>query len=124
MKILTAIALGGVFLVASVPSGADFMGTGYNAKDLLSPCQNADNDSRWGEAAETECEQYIVGFVEAMHKVGATGKATGVCPPEVNTADEVRWAFMRWMHEDYAKRTAMPAADALMATLKASFACK
>lgn len=124
MKTLTAIALGIVFFVASASSSADFMGSGYQAGELLSPCQNADNDARWGEAAETECEQYIVGFVDAMHEVGATGKAGGVCPPQVNTADEVRWAFMRWVHQDYSTRTAMSAADALMATLKAYFGCK
>ena len=124
MKTLTAIALGVVFLVASVSSKAEFMGSGYKAGELLSPCQNADNDARWGEAAETECEQYILGFVDGMHQAGATGKAGGVCPPDVNTADEVRWAFMRWVHEDYSKRTAMLAADALTATLKESFACK
>ncbi len=49
---------------ASVAAGADsFSGSGYSAGDLLSPCQESDNDARWGEAAETECEQYILGFV-------------------------------------------------------------
>ena len=124
MKASASIALGMFLLAASTAPAADFMGSGYKAGELLSPCQNADNDARWGEAAETECEQYIVGFVDAMYEVGATGKASGVCPPQVNTADEVRWAFMRWVHQDYSKRTAMPAADALMATLKAYFGCK
>ena len=55
-------------------------------------------------------------------QTGETGKS--VCPPKLNTADEVRWAFMRWVHGSYSKRKAMPAADALMATLKESFACK
>ena len=63
-------------------------------------------------------------IVDDMHEAGLSGKSGGVCPPKVNTADEVRWAFMRWVHKDYAKRTDMLAADALMATLKASFACK
>lgn len=96
---------------------------GYSALDLLSPCQEADNDARWGETAETECEQYIMGFVGALQATGA-GKAAGVCPPDVNTADEVRWAFMRWVHQSYAKRTKMTAPDALMGTLSDHFACK
>ncbi len=100
-----------------------FTGSGYTAAELLSPCQEADNDARWGEAAETECEQYILGFVDAMMEVGALGAQTGVCPPNVNTADEVRWAYMRWIHADYTTRRAMPAADALLQTLKSSFPC-
>lgn len=37
-------------------------------------------------------------------------RAGGVCPPEVNTADEVRWAFMRWVRGDQGNRTALPSA--------------
>ena len=48
----------------------------------------------------------------------ATDKAGDGCPPDVNTTDEVRW-----VHGAYGARTAMSAADALMATLKAPFAC-
>ena len=103
--------------------GKSFSGTDYLAGKLLTSCQEADNDARWGEVAELECEQYILGFVDATAEVGAAGAGTGICPPVLNTADEVRWAFMRWVHEDYSKRIALPAADALLATLKASFAC-
>ena len=95
---------------------------GYSAGDLLSPCQEADNDARWGEAAETECEQYIMGFVGALAATDA-GSAAGICPPDVNTADEIRWAFMRWVHASYSARRAMPANEALLSTLKDSFAC-
>ncbi|WP_421849058.1 Rap1a/Tai family immunity protein [Oricola sp.] len=109
--------------VAAAPADS-FSGTGYLASDLLSPCQESDNDARWGEYAETECEQYILGFVDALKEVGATGPDTGLCPPEVNTADEVRWAYMRWVHKSYTKRTKMPAADALFASLKENFACE
>ena len=115
---------GALLLAVSVAAGADsFSGSGYSAGDLLSPCQEADNDARWGEAAETECEQYILGFVDAMNEVGATGAEPGICPPKVNTADEVRWAFMRWVHADYAARIRRPAADALLETLKMTFGC-
>ena len=37
-----------------------------------------------------------------MREAGVTGKSGGVCLPKVNTADEVRWALMRWVHSDYA----------------------
>ena len=117
---LAACLLG---LPGLAPAGS-FTGSGYAAVDLLSPCQEADNDARWGEYAETECEQYILGFVDAMREMGMTGKGQAVCPPEVNTADEVRWAYMRWVHADYTGRRAMPAADALLATLKDAFPCK
>ena len=97
----------------------------YLASDLLSPCLEADSDAREvGAVAETECEQYIMGFVHALEQAGATGKEAGVCPPEVNTADEVRWAFTRWVYGSFTQRKAMPAADALMGTLKDSFACE
>ena len=119
-------ALSALALALALPAGAgadSFTGTGYSALDLLAPCQEADNDARWGEAAETECEQYILGFVDAMAEVGATGPEAGVCPPQVNTADEVRWAYMRWVHADYSARKGMPAADALLAAIKDSFVC-
>lgn len=95
----------------------------YSAEELLSPCQEADNDSRWGAAAEAECEQYILGFVGALQLTGAAGPGTSVCLPEVNVADEVRWAFMRWVHGSYSQRKDMPASTGLMATLEESFAC-
>lgn len=95
-----------------------FSGSGYTAAELLSPCTEADNDARWGEAAETECEQYILGFVDALAVVDA-----GVCAPNVNTADEVRWAYMRWVHADYSTRRNMSAAEALQETLKSAFPC-
>lgn len=47
-----------------------------------------------------------------------------MCPPDVNTADEVRWAYTKWVHGSYTERSAMPGADALLATLKESFTCE
>ena len=108
---------------ASTAEADSFSGSTYTAGDLLSPCQEADNDARWGEAAEVECEQYLIGFADALKVVGQTGSEAGICPPEVNTADEIRWAFMRWVHKDYATRIAMPAAEALLTTLRESFTC-
>ena len=103
---LVSILGAGVLVLGSYAAQADsFTGSGYPAMALLSPCQESDNDARWGEAAETECEQYILGFVDALKEVGATGAEAGVCPPEVNTAAEVRWAFMRWAHQCAHRRT-------------------
>ena len=94
----------------------------YTAAELLAPCMEADNDARWGEYAETECEQYIIGYIGALEVTGMTGQDHNVCLPDQNRADEVRWAFMRWINEDYSRRN-LTAADAMMSTLKAKFAC-
>lgn len=112
------------FLIAALGMtfAAPALADDYSAGDLLSPCQEADNDARWGEAAETECEQYVIGFVGALRATGAK-ESLGICAPEQNTADEVRWAFMRWVHASYTKRKAMPANEAMLATLKESFPC-
>ncbi|SFB86213.1 Rap1a/Tai family immunity protein [Tropicimonas isoalkanivorans] len=96
----------------------------YTTRELLSPCQEADNDARWGEAAEIECEQYLIGFVNALDVTGQLGPEVGICLPEDNVADEVRWAFMRWVHASYSERIAMPAAQSVMDTLKDSFPCE
>ena len=109
--------------LAASPALAESHMAGYSAADLLSPCQEADNDARWGEAAEMECEQYIMGFVGALRMVGAKAEL-GICAPEQNTADEVRWALMRWVHASYSERIKVSADDALMATLQHSFPCK
>ena len=61
--------------------------------------------------------------VDALLATGAAGDGTEICPPMVNTADEVRWAFMRWVHGSYSKRKAMPAAEGVMETLKENFPC-
>ena len=50
-------------------------------------------------------------------------KSDKVCLPEQNQADEIRWAFMRWAHENFGDRD-QPAVEGLMATLKTHFACK
>lgn len=110
-------------LLMAAPAYAGSHGGGYMAEELMSPCQEADNDARWGEAAETECEQYIVGFVDALIANGIAGEGTKICPPAQNTADEVRWAFLRWVHGSYSARKKMTAADALMGTLAEVFPC-
>jgi len=37
-------------------------------------------------------------------------------------ADEIRWAFMRWAHDNFDQRD-IPAVDGLIATPKARFPC-
>ena len=99
--------------MASAPAQA------YSAVQLLSACTEADNDARWGETAELECEQYILGFVHALQETGDQS----VCAPELNTADEVRWAYMRWVHEDFGAHKSMTAGGALLGTLRDKFPC-
>lgn len=115
MRSKLIVAAGALVLLAAAPASAEE----YSGADLLSPCVEADNDARWGETAELECEQYINGFVAALAVMGNKES----CPPKVNTPDEVRWAYMRWIHEDY-KRRKQGAGTALMAALKDKFPCK
>ena len=92
----------------------------YAVADLMEPCFEADNDARWGAAAEAECEQYLRGFTDALILSGvAEGK---VCLPPQNRDAEVRWAFIRWVHEHFGDRE-QPAAQGLMATLEDKFPC-
>lgn len=115
MRSLIIAALG-----ACLMAGAAAAATPYSASQLLIACTNADNDAREvGTVSELECEQYIMGFVHALQELGDTT----VCPPERNTADEVRWAYMRWVHGDYGDRKDMPAGAAVLGTLRENFAC-
>ena len=113
LPILCAIALAG-------PAWAQ--SDEYRVRDLLEPCVEGDNDSRGGAVLEMECEQYVNGFTHLYVRSGMA-KADRVCLPEQNQADEIRWAFMRWAHENFGDRD-KPAVDGLIATLKDRFACK
>lgn len=109
-------------LILSAPAHARG-GEDYTVKELLEPCMEGDNDSRDGAALEMECEQYIGGFTDAYVMLTDGGKQDKVCLPEQNRPDEVRWAFMRWAHNDF-KRAGMTARDGLLATVKHAFPCK
>ncbi len=113
-------ALAAALLLSATAQGTEL--SDYTVAQLLEPCVEGDNDSRWGAAAEAECEQYIKGFTDAFVMTTDGGKTTGVCLPAVNRADEVRWAFMRWAHQNYGQR-GMPAAEGLLETVKAAFKC-
>lgn len=95
----------------------------YTVAQLLEPCMEGDNDSRWGAVAETECEQYIMGFTDS-YLLSNTNERDNVClPPEDNRTDEIRWAFMKWAHQNYEKRE-LPAAHGLLEAIKDRFSCK
>lgn len=50
----------------------------YTVGELLEPCMEGDNDSRWGAAAEAECEQYTMGFTDA-YLITDANKHDNVC---------------------------------------------
>lgn len=112
-----------VAMATALPLASGAAGlSGYSVEQLLEPCVEGDNDSRWGAAAEAECEQYILGFTDAFMLLTKGGKQEGICLPELNRADEVRWAFMKWAHNNFELR-GKPAADGLMAALRSDFGC-
>ncbi len=108
--------------VIAMPLGASAQDSGYRVRDLLEPCVEGDNDSRGGQVLEMECEQYVSGFTH-LYLSSGMAKENNVCLPEQNQADEIRWAFMRWAHENFDQRD-MPAVKGLMATLESRFKCK
>ena len=95
----------------------------YTIADLLEPCMEGDNDSRWGEVALQECEQYVRGFTDSYLTMVAGGAGAVTCLPAVGNRDtEIRWAFMKWAHRNFDQRH-RPAAEGLMATLRDAFGC-
>ena len=118
LQFLTIIALS---LLCAPPMSADT--SSYTVAELLDPCMEGDNDSRWGLFAETECEQYVIGFADAYVLMGKAEDDNVCLPPVGNRADEIRWAFMKWAHQNFDDRD-MPAADGLLAAIKASFPCE
>jgi len=112
----------GLGIVALAASAAARDLKDYKIRDLLEPCVEGDNDSRGGAVLELECEQYINGFTDAYVKLGGP-KRDNVCLPKTNQADEIRWAFMRWAHENFDDRD-RPAIDGLMETIKSVYRCK
>ena len=96
----------------------------YKTTELLAICMDADNDSREvGEAARIECEQYVIGFSDGLKTAGALGADKGICLPDTNLAAELRWAFTKWVHENFSERH-QPAASGLHKAMKDKFPCK
>lgn len=95
----------------------------YTVAELLKPCEEGDNDARWGAGKEAECEQFIKGFTGAYIMLADGGKADDVClPAPGNRPDEIRWAFMKWVYQNFDKKD-MPAAQGLMEVVRSKFPC-
>jgi len=95
----------------------------YTVANLLEPCTEGDNDSRGGAVLEMECEQYVSGFTDLYIRAGLDKQDKVCLPSGGNRADEIRWAFMRWAHDNFDQR-GMPAVDGLKATIQSRFKCK
>jgi hypothetical protein len=116
--LISALLVGWLLLPAEAAELRD-----YTVADLLKPCEEGDNDARWGADLEVTCEQFINGFTGAYLLFTEGGQAQGVClPPPGNRSDEIRWACMKWAYENYHRRQ-MPAAEGLLAAIKAHFSC-
>lgn len=97
--------------------------TDYTVQDLLSPCFEGDSDSRWGEAFEVNCEQYIRGFTDAYFHFSAQSRLPEVCFPEgANRLDLIRWAFIKWARTNTDKQ-GWPATQGLVTSALAEFPC-
>ena len=69
-----------------------------------------------------ECEQYVTGFTD-LYLNAKLNERDNVCLPETgNRADEIRWAFMRWAHDNFDQRV-IPAVEGLLATVQERFQC-
>ena len=121
LNLLAAAGLASALGLASAPA----LGQGssvYTVRELLTPCVEGDNDSRGGAVLEMECEQYVTGFTD-LYLSAKLNERDNVCLPETgNRADEIRWAFMRWAHDNFDQRD-MPAVDGLIATVQSRFQC-
>lgn len=95
----------------------------YTIAELLAPCMEGDNDARWGLFAETECEQYVMGFADAYILMGGAERDNVCLPATGNRADEIRWAFMKWANQNFKDRD-KPASHGLLAAIRTNFACK
>ncbi len=116
--LITLLLVGWLSLPAVAAEQSD-----YSVADLLKPCEEGDNDARWGESLEAQCEQFINGFAGAYLLLTDDGKKGGIClPPPGNRPDEMRWAFVEWTYENFKKRH-IPAAEGLLAAIKSRFTC-
>lgn len=117
---IPAILVSLTLSLAAQPSTAQDVPKLALAKDLLLPCQDADNDPRDGFISELECLTFIGGFVTA---IGVADASVQYCFPDTNRDDEIRRAYVRWVHGSFSKRSKMPVGEALLAALAENFAC-
>jgi len=119
--LLISVLLWGPMAPLTAPHAAEL--GGYTVFELLRPCEEGDNDARWGAGKEAECEQFIKGFTGAFIMLTDGGKTHNVClPAPGNRLDEIRWAFMKWAYENFDKKN-MPAAQGLMEVVRSKFPC-
>ena len=107
------------WLIVGLLSAMTLPTQAYTAADLLTPCVEGDNDSRWGEVAILECEQYIKGYLDALEHLDQNPT---FCLPEQNRDTDVRWAFMKWVYADFERRK-LPAREAMKKTLEQGYPC-
>lgn len=115
-----ALSLALSLALAPSPAQAQELPEMVTAKDLLLPCQEADNDARDGYYAHLECVGFLRGFVAG---VAASG-AEGLCLPAANRDDQLRRAFVRWVHASFSARSKLRLGDAVLAALTETFACE
>jgi len=108
-------------LAGAMPAAAQEIPDLTAARDLLLPCQEADNDPRDGFIAQLECVQFIRGFLAGAEAAG--GLEPALCLPEANTDDMMRRAIVRWVHGSFSRRSKLPVGEALHAALSDGFAC-
>ena len=71
MRLITLISVAAI--LTGTTAFAESHGAGYLAGELLSPCQEADNDARWGETAELMFDMKKVVFFDPDTEQRITG---------------------------------------------------
>ena len=72
----------------------------------------------------------IESFVRPPHDafehgaIGLTDARVQFCFPEANREDQIRRAYVRWVHGSFSKRGSMPVGEALLAALDEVFGCE
>ena len=85
MRNLSILASAALVMVAAAWSAGAAEVSKYKIIELYNPCNESDNDARWGAAAEAECEQYLRGFTDALILTGAVGPDKGICLSRTGT---------------------------------------
>ena len=117
---IVAVLVSSLATAVAVPASGQDIPEMRQAKDLLLPCQEADNDPRDGFIVQLECVGFIRGFVAAIDLIG---EGTGLCLPEANRDDQIRRAYVSWVHAAFSSRSKMPVGEALRAALEDRFGC-
>ena len=118
--IARALSIISLLLILSNLAGFTFASE-YTGAQLLEPCVEGDNASRWGAVSEIECEQYLIGFSDAIQLM-TTENGEQSCLPAINRADEMRWAFVYWAHQHYDDLN-LPAGTLLIRVIREAFPC-